>query len=91
MNKRQLIKQIAVEADIPQAKAAAALESTVNLIIGAVVDGDKVQIPGFGTFQAKKREARQGRNPRTGEVVEVPASKAPVFRAGKAFKDACKE
>lgn len=91
MNKRELIKKIAVEADIPQAKAAAALESTINLIIGAVVDGDKVQLAGFGTFEAKERKARTGRNPRTGEAVEVPAGVTPAFRAAKAFKDACKD
>lgn len=88
MNKQDLIHKIAEDAELTQKQAAAALESALNTVVSAVAAGDKVQLVGFGTFEAKKRGARTGRNPKTKETIEIPASVAPVFKAGKAFKDA---
>jgi len=88
MNKQDLIHKIADEAELTQKQAAAALDVTINSVISAVAAGEKVQLVGFGTFEAKKRNARTGRNPKTKEAIEIPESVAPVFKAGKAFKDA---
>jgi DNA-binding protein HU-beta len=88
MNKQELIKKVAAEADLTQKQAGAALESALAAIKAAVADGEKVQLIGFGTFESKKREARTSRNPRTGSTVQVEAAVLPVFKAGKAFKDA---
>jgi len=87
MNKQELIAQIADKAEISKSQAAAALDAALESIVGAVADGDKVQLIGFGSFEPKKREARTGRNPRTNEAVEIPASVVPVFKPGKAFKE----
>ncbi len=87
MNKQELIKKIAADAELTQKQAAAALESALTSIKAAVAAGDKVQLIGFGTFESKQRDARQGRNPRTGKAVDIAAAKLPVFKAGKAFKD----
>ena len=87
MNKQQLIRKIAADAELTQKQAAAALESAVAAIKETVAAGDKVQLIGFGTFDSKKREARKGRNPRTGKTVKIAAATTPVFKAGKAFKD----
>lgn len=86
MNKQELIAQMAEKAGISKKQAAAALDAALESITGAVAEGDKVQLIGFGSFEPKKREARTGRNPRTKEIVEIPASVVPVFKAGKAFK-----
>lgn len=87
MNKTELAAVVAAKADFSKKDA----EKAVNAVIGAVTDalkaGDKVQLVGFGTFEVRQREARQGKNPRTGEVINIPASKAPAFKAGKALKD----
>ena len=88
MNKQDLIHKIADEAELTQKQVAAALDSAINSVISAVAAGEKVQLVGFGTFEAKKRNARTGRNPKTKEAIEIPESVAPVFKAGKAFKDA---
>lgn len=88
MNKQDLIHKIADEAELTQKQAAAALDSAINSVISAVAAGEKVQLVGFGTFEVKKRNARTGRNPKTKEAIEIPESVAPVFKAGKAFKDA---
>ncbi len=88
MNKQELIKIVAQDVELTQKQAAAALDSILAAVKNAVADGDKVQLIGFGTFESKQREARTVRNPRTGEAVEVEASVLPVFKAGKAFKDA---
>ena len=88
MNKQDLIHKIAEDAELTQKQAAAALDSALNAVVSAVAAGEKVQLVGFGAFEAKKREARTGRNPRTKETIEIPASVAPVFKAGKSFKDA---
>lgn len=90
MNKQDLIRKIADGAGIAQKDAAAALDSTLDTIVAAVVAGEKVQLVGFGTFEVKKRSARVGRNPATNAVIEIPESTVPVFKAGKAFKDAVK-
>ena len=91
MNKQDLIRKIADGAGIAQKDAAAALDSTLDAIVAAVVAGEKVQLVGFGTFEVKKRSARVGRNPATNAVIEIPESTVPVFKAGKAFKDALKK
>jgi DNA-binding protein HU-beta len=91
MNKQELIRKIAADAELTQKQAAAALESAVAAIKETVAAGDKVQLIGFGTFDSKKREARKGRNPRTGKTVKIAAATTPVFKAGKAFKDEVKK
>ncbi len=88
MNKQELIKKVAQDAELTQKQAAAALESMMDSVKEAVAVGDKVQLIGFGTFESKKRDARTGRNPRTGKAVKIKAAVLPVFKAGKAFKDA---
>ncbi len=87
MNKQELIKKVAEDAGLTQKQASAALESTLAAIKAAVAEGGKVQLIGFGTFESKKREAHEARNPRTGSTVAIEAAVLPVFKAGKAFKD----
>ena len=88
MNKSELIDQIAKHADISKAAAGRALDATVGAVTTAMKKGGMVTLVGFGTFYAGARTARTGRNPRTGEAVEIKAAKLPKFRAGKALKDA---
>lgn len=88
MNKSELVDAIASSADIPKAKAARALDAMTQSIGDALKDGDQVALVGFGTFSVKERAARTGRNPQTGETIQIKASKAPSFKAGKALKDA---
>ena len=88
MNKTELIAAVAEKADLSKKDAEAAITAAVEAITGALIEGEKVQLVGFGSFEVKERAARTGRNPRTKETVEIPASKAPVFKAGQAFKDA---
>jgi DNA-binding protein HU-beta len=88
MNKSELIDAIAESADLPKASATRAVESFISAIGDALKGGDQVAIVGFGTFLVRKREARTGRNPRTGESIEISASNVPSFKAGKALKDA---
>ena len=88
MNKQELAEKIAKEHELTKAKANEIVDSVFASVEEALVAGDKVAIAGFGIFEVRERSARIGRNPRTGEAVEVPASKAPAFKAGKAFKDA---
>lgn len=90
MNKTELIAAIAEKAGISKKDAEKALAATVDTITASVVKGDKVQLVGFGSFELKCRPARVGRNPKTKEAIEIPASRVPVFKAGKAFKDAAK-
>lgn len=90
MNKTELIAEIAAKAGISKKDAEKALAATVDTITASVVKGDKVQLVGFGSFELKCRPARIGRNPKTKESIEIPASRVPVFKAGKAFKDAAK-
>ena len=87
MNKTELIAAIAEKSGLSKKDSEAAVVATIAAITEALKAEDKVQIVGFGSFEVKERQARTGRNPRTGEVVEIAASKAPVFKAGKALKD----
>ncbi len=87
MNKSELINALADKTNLSKKNAEKALNAFVDSISGALVKGDKVQLIGFGTFNVKKRPARTARNPRTGEEIKIKASKAPVFKAGKALKD----
>ena len=88
MNKTELIDSIAEAADLPKAAAARALDAAVDAITNALKEGDSVSLVGFGTYTVKKREARTGRNPQTGEPIEIKAANVPSFKAGKALKDA---
>ncbi|MCK7597448.1 HU family DNA-binding protein [Microbulbifer sp. CAU 1566] len=88
MNKSELIEAIAASADIPKAAAGRALDAMVESITDALKKGDQVALVGFGTFAVKERAARTGRNPRTGDPIEIAAAKIPNFKAGKALKDA---
>jgi len=88
VNKSDLIEAIAQAADISKAAAERALDGTVAAITSSLQKGDMVTLVGFGTFHVGNRKARSGRNPRTGETIEISASRVPKFRAGKALKDA---
>lgn len=90
MNKTELIAEIACKSGLSKKDAEKALAATIDSISGAVIKGDKVQLIGFGSFELKCRPARMGRNPKTNETMEIPASRTPIFKAGKAFKDAAK-
>ena len=87
MNKMELIAEVALKAGLSKKDAEKALNATIDTITEALANGEKVQLVGFGGFETKKREARTGRNPRTKETIQIPASKLPVFKAGKALKD----
>ncbi len=87
MNKTQLIQKIAENGNMTKKDAEVALNAVVAAIADAVAAGDKVQVSGFGSFDVKAREARTGRNPKTGEAVEIAASKRVVFSAAQALKD----
>jgi DNA-binding protein HU-beta len=88
MNKTELINAVAVSADVSKKEAEAVITAALDAITAALKEGDKVQLVGFGSFEVKKRAARVGRNPKTKEAIEIPASVVPVFKAGKALKDA---
>ena len=88
MNKSDLIDAIADSAGLSKADAGRALDGFVDAITGALKAGQSVSLVGFGTFSVRDRAARTGRNPRTGETIEIAASKNPAFKAGKALKDA---
>lgn len=87
MNKNELISAVAERANITKKDAEIAVSATFEAISDALCEGEKVQLVGFGSFEVKKREARVGRNPQTKEPVEIPATKVPVFKAGKLLKD----
>ena len=88
MNKSELIDAVASETDLSRADASRATDAVLDSIIAALGKGDQVALAGFGTFSVRKRAARAGRNPQTGETIQIKASKSPGFKAGKAFKDA---
>lgn len=88
MNKNELIDAIAAEADLSKASAGRALDAAISAISGALAKQDTVSLVGFGTFSVKHRAAREGRNPRSGETIQIAASNTPAFKAGKALKDA---
>ena len=87
MNKGELIAKIAEESKLTKKAAEAALDAFVASVEEALKKGDTVQLVGFGTFEVRQRAARKGRNPQTKAEIKIPASKAPVFKAGKALKE----
>ncbi|MBS9781402.1 MAG: HU family DNA-binding protein [Gammaproteobacteria bacterium] len=90
MNKTELVEAVAKSAGLSKADAGKAVDAFVDSVTNALVKGDKVTLIGFGTFETRKRAARTGRNPRTGEEIKIAASKTPAFKAGKKLKDAVK-
>ncbi len=88
MNKTELVAAIAEKANISKKDADAAVAAFVATVTDAMKAGDKVALVGFGTFEARTRAARTGKNPRTGEIIKIAATKVPAFKAGKALKDA---
>ena len=90
MNKTELIKNVAQSADISQRTLLLTVQSVFDTIANALQSGDKVQLIGFGTFEVRERSARTGRNPQTGEEIQIAAGKVPAFKAGKELKEAVK-
>ena len=90
MNKVELIAAVAEKAGLSKKDAEKAVAAVVSSIEGALANGDKVQLIGFGTFEVRERAARTGRNPQTKETIEIAASQQPVFKAGQALKNAIK-
>ena len=91
MNKTELIAEVAKKCAMCKKDAEKAVSATFDTIAEVLCAGDKVQLVGFGSFETKQREARTGRNPKTKETIEIPATRVPVFKAGKALKDAVAE
>lgn len=87
MNKAELINAVAAKTDVSKKETEAVVAATLDAITEAMKEGDKVQLVGFGSFEVKDRAERMGRNPKTKEEIKIPASKVPVFKAGKAFKE----
>ena len=88
MNKSELIDAVAAAADLPKASAGRAIDAMIESVANALKEGEQVVLVGFGTFSVKQRAARTGRNPRTGEPIDIKAANIPGFKAGKALKDA---
>ena len=88
MTKAELVAQVAEKSELSKKDAEAAVVAVIDSITEALASGDKVALVGFGTFEVKERAARKGHNPKTKEPIDIPASKAPVFKSGKALKDA---
>jgi len=88
MNKSELVEAVASAADLSKADSARAVDGVIAAVTEALKSGDQVTVVGFGTFLVRQREARTGRNPRTGEAIKIAASNVPAFKAGKALKDA---
>ncbi len=88
MNKTDLVARVASKANMTKKDVEKVLNTLFATIEEALRDGSKVQLVGFGTFEVRERQARKGRNPQTGEEIEIPATRIPAFRAGKALKDA---
>jgi len=88
MTKAELIDKVAEKSGLTKKDSEAALNATLEAITEGLKAGEKVALVGFGSFEVRERAARMGRNPKTKEEIQIPASKAPVFKAGKAFKDA---
>ena len=89
MTRAELIVNVAEKAKLDRKSAEKAVTATFETIKMALIEGDKVQVLGFGTFENRTRAARKGRNPRTGEEIEIESSKLPSFKAGKSLKEAC--
>ncbi|AET61409.1 HU family DNA-binding protein [Paenibacillus sp. NRS-1782] len=90
MNKTDLINQVSESTELSKKDVTKAVDAVFEAISGALQNGDKVQLVGFGNFEVRERSARKGRNPQTGEEIEIPASKIPAFKPGKALKDGIK-
>jgi DNA-binding protein HU-beta len=88
MNKSDLVDAVAAATDSSKSQAQASVDAVLDSITDALKSGDKVSLTGFGTFEVRDRAARTARNPQTGETIQVKASKAPAFKAGKSLKDA---
>lgn len=88
MNKSELIDAIAAQSGLKKTESAAALDAFIDAVAAALKQGDQVTLVGFGTFLVREREARTGRNPRSGATIEIAASRLPSFKAGKGLKDA---
>ncbi|MFT4107300.1 MAG: HU family DNA-binding protein [Lacrimispora sp.] len=91
MNKAELIAAVAEKAELSKKDAEKAVKALTDVISEELVKGEKIQLVGFGTFEVSERAAREGRNPRSGEVMNIPASRTPKFKAGKALKDLINE
>ncbi len=87
MNKGELVDAVAENASVTKKQADAVLSAALEAIMKAVSEGDKVTLVGFGSFESRERKAREGRNPKTGDKMEIPATRVPAFSAGKLFKD----
>ncbi|MFD0619322.1 MULTISPECIES: HU family DNA-binding protein [Paenibacillus] len=90
MNKSELIAQVAEATELSKKDVTKAVDAVFDAISAALQSGDKVQLVGFGNFEVRERSARKGRNPQTGQEIEIPASKIPAFKPGKALKDGIK-
>ncbi|NCU16375.1 HU family DNA-binding protein [Pallidibacillus pasinlerensis] len=90
MNKTELIEAVANATELTKKDASKAVDAVFDTILNALANGEKVQLIGFGNFEVRDRAARKGRNPQTGEEIEIPASKVPAFKPGKALKEAVK-
>jgi DNA-binding protein HU-beta len=88
MNQTELIQQVADEANLTKTQAQDAVRALLKTIMQVVADGSKVTLVGFGSFEPKVRSAREGRNPKTRETIQIPAARVPTFSAGKAFREA---
>ncbi|HLQ84306.1 MAG TPA: HU family DNA-binding protein [Pseudogracilibacillus sp.] len=91
MNKTELISAVAESSDLSKKDAGKAVDAVFQTIMDSLGEGERVQIIGFGNFEVRDRAARKGRNPQTGEEIQIPASKVPAFKAGKALRDAVKK
>ena len=91
MNKKELVAEVAAKTELSKKQAEAAVDAMLDAVTDALKKDEKVQLVGFGPFEVSERAARDGRNPRTGETIEIAAVKAPKFKAGKALKDAINE
>ena len=89
MNKADLVSMIAAKSNLTKKDSESALNAFVETVQTALKNGEKIQLVGFGTFEVRQRSERNGVNPRTKQTIKIPASKAPVFKAGKALKDSC--
>ncbi len=87
MNKKQLVEAVADGADVNRETAGRVVEAVLETVAAMLAEGEAVRIPGFGTFEVRHRAARAGRNPRTGETIDIAAARLPAFRAGKALRD----
>ncbi len=88
MNKSEMISNVALKAEIPRKDAEKVVTAVLDTIGEVLSRGDRIQLVGFGTFQTRKRAARKGRNPQTGEEIDIAAARVPVFKAGKSLKEA---